>query len=108
MNYKAVFFDFDYTLGDATDAIVAGYNHAFAVMGCPPASRQAIRETVGCMLADGYTIITGDRDERESVSSFAPSLRRWPAPCSGWEPPCATGRNRCCAPSTKKGCGWGW
>ena len=63
MKYKAVFFDFDYTLGDATEAIVAGYNHAFAAMGCPLASRQAIRETVGYMLADGYTIITGDHDE---------------------------------------------
>ena len=26
MDYKAVFFDFDYTLGDATEAIVAGFN----------------------------------------------------------------------------------
>ena len=33
MNFKAVFFDFDYTLADGTEAIVAGFRYAFGRMG---------------------------------------------------------------------------
>ena len=43
MDYKAVFFDFDYTLGDATEAIVAGFQYAFAKMGLPEPEREAVR-----------------------------------------------------------------
>ena len=32
---KAIFFDFDYTLGDATEAIVAGFLYGFQQMGLP-------------------------------------------------------------------------
>ena len=35
MVYPAVLFDFDYTLGDATDAIVAGFAAGFAALGLP-------------------------------------------------------------------------
>ena len=62
MDYKAVFFDFDYTLGDATDAIVAGYTYALTQMGWPAPDREAVRRTVGYMLEDGYTMLTGDSD----------------------------------------------
>ena len=31
--YRAVCFDFDYTLADATDSIVAGFQHGFTKMG---------------------------------------------------------------------------
>lgn len=60
MNYKAVLFDFDYTLGDATDAIVAGFQYAFASMGLPLPEREAVRLTVGHTLEDSYTQLTGD------------------------------------------------
>lgn len=59
--YKAVFFDFDYTLADATDAITAGYQHAFSMMGRTPPTREEIRHVVGYMLVDGYSILSGDR-----------------------------------------------
>ena len=55
MDYKAVFFDFDYTLGDATEAIVAGFQYAFAKMGLPEPEREAVRRTIGMMLEDEYT-----------------------------------------------------
>lgn len=63
MRYKAVFFDFDYTLGDATAAIVAGYEFALTRLGWPKPEREPIRRTVGYTVQDGYTMLTGDRDE---------------------------------------------
>ena len=62
MGYRAICFDFDYTLGDATDAIVAGYTYALTQMGWPAPDREAVRRTVGYMLEDGYTMLTGDSD----------------------------------------------
>lgn len=62
MNYKAICFDFDYTLGDATDAIVAGFTHALTQMGWPAPDREAVRRTVGYMIEDAYTMLTGDTD----------------------------------------------
>lgn len=62
MDYHAVIFDFDYTLGDATEAIVAGFTHGMTVMGYPIPSREAIRKTVGMLLEDAYTSLTGDAD----------------------------------------------
>ncbi len=62
MNYKAICFDFDYTLGDATDAILAGFTHALTQMGWPAPEREAVRRTVGYMIEDAYTMLTGDTD----------------------------------------------
>ena len=60
--YRAVIFDFDYTLGDATDAIVAGAAHGLTVLGHPAPEREAVRRTVGYHLRDAYTMLTGDED----------------------------------------------
>ena len=62
MNYKAVLFDFDYTLGDATEAIVAGFTHAFTEMGLPVPDQDTVRGTVGLMLEDAFTSVTGEED----------------------------------------------
>lgn len=62
MRYKAICFDFDYTLGDATDAILAGFTHALTRMGWPAPDREAVRRTVGYMIGDAYTMLTGDTD----------------------------------------------
>ena len=67
MRYQAVLFDFDYTLGDATESILAGYTYAFEKMGWPAPEREAVRSTVGYLLEDGYTMLTGDSDpERQA------------------------------------------
>lgn len=63
MKYSGVFFDFDYTLGDATEAIVAGFLYGLHTMGYPIPTREAIRLTVGLVLKDGFTAITGETDE---------------------------------------------
>ena len=60
--FQAVCFDFDYTLGDSTDSIVAGFVHGLTSMGWPAPDRETVRHTVGYMLEDSYTMLTGDRD----------------------------------------------
>ena len=62
MKFQAVLFDFDYTLGDATEAIVTGFQYAFARMGLAEPDRESVRTTVGYILEDGYTLLTGDGD----------------------------------------------
>lgn len=60
MNYRAVLFDFDYTLGDATRAIVAGFQYAFQAMGLEPPEQEAVRPTIGMLLEDAFTHLTGE------------------------------------------------
>ena len=60
--YKAICFDFDYTLGDSTDSIVAGFENGFRKLGWPQPDREAVRGTVGFLLEDAYTMLTGDEN----------------------------------------------
>ena len=69
--YRAVCFDFDYTLGDSTDSIVAGFQYAFGEMGWPIPDREAVRGTIGYLLEDAYTMLTGDSDP-ERRAQFRP------------------------------------
>lgn len=62
MKYKAALFDFDYTLGDATASIYEGYCYGFEKMGYPQPELEAVRLTVGYILEDGFTMITGETD----------------------------------------------
>ena len=62
MKYQGVFFDFDYTLGDSTPAIVEGYRLGFEALGLEPPTVDQVRRTVGMTLEDGYSFITGDHD----------------------------------------------
>ena len=71
MRYRAICFDFDYTLGDATESIVAGFQSAFANMGLPVPERDAIRATVGYVLDDAYTLLSGDASQ-EGRETFRP------------------------------------
>ena len=79
MDYKAVLFDFDYTLGDSTVPIVASYAAALAEMGWPEPDREAVRATIGYTLQDGYTMLTGDTDE-EKRKEFFPRFKAHAAP----------------------------
>lgn len=65
MKYTAVLFDFDYTLGDATASIFEGYCYGFEKMGYPRPDLEAVRRTVGYILEDGFTMITGEADEEK-------------------------------------------
>lgn len=60
--YQAICFDFDYTLADCTDSIVAGFHHGLTQLGWPAPDREAVRRTVGFLLEDAYAMLTGDLD----------------------------------------------
>ena len=60
--FQAICFDFDYTLGDCTDSIVAGFQHGLTALGWPAPSREQVQATVGYLLEDSYTMLTGDED----------------------------------------------
>ena len=60
--FQAVCFDFDYTLGDCTDSIVAGFQHGLTGLGWPAPDRETVRGTIGYMLEDSYAMLTGDHD----------------------------------------------
>ena len=70
MRYRGVFFDFDYTLGDATDAIFAGFTHGMTALGYPVPEREAVRRTVGLVLEDAYTALSGDDTVLNLKSTF--------------------------------------
>lgn len=61
MQYKAVIFDFDYTLGDSTDGIILSANYALKKMGYETAEREEIRKTIGLSLPETYAVLTGNR-----------------------------------------------
>lgn len=65
MQYKAVIFDFDYTLGDSTEGIILSANHALTKMGYKPAEREAVRKTIGLSLPETYVALTGDKQEEK-------------------------------------------
>lgn len=67
MRYKAVLFDFDYTLGDGTEAILAGFNHGFETMGLPRPDPDAVRATVGYPLEEEFRMLTGDADPEHAA-----------------------------------------
>ena len=71
MKYRAVCFDFDYTLGDSTDSIVAGFQYGFTRLGWPAPDRETVRGTVGYLLEDAYTLLTGDASP-EHRAAFRP------------------------------------
>ena len=71
MQYKAVLFDFDYTLGDSTLPITLGYQAGLTAMGWPKPTMEQVRPTIGMTLQNGYTLLTGDADEARRDEFFA-------------------------------------
>ncbi len=70
MQYRGILFDFDYTLGDSTPAIVIGYQEGMTAMGWPAPTQEQVRPTIGMTLQNGYTMICGDRDEGRRQEFF--------------------------------------
>ena len=63
MRYDAVIFDFDYTLADATEAIVECFNYAFKMVNLPEQDTLTIKKTVGMAVPTAITVMTGINDE---------------------------------------------
>ena len=60
--FKAILFDFDYTLGNSEEGIILSSNYALTQMGYPGAERDAICRTIGLTLPKTYTVLTGDEN----------------------------------------------
>ena len=67
MNYKAVIFDFDYTLGDCTNGIVLSANYALNKVGYSEADVLEIKKTVGLSLKETFYKLSGDNDVNEAA-----------------------------------------
>lgn len=63
MKYKALIFDFDYTLGDGTDAITTCFQYGISEVGLPAPDRERVRFTIGMTLANAFVQLTGQKDE---------------------------------------------
>jgi phosphoglycolate phosphatase len=63
MKYKAIIFDFDYTLADATEGIVQSYNYAFAQLGLPLQSKETICKTVGMTIVNSFKHMDNSLDD---------------------------------------------
>ena len=61
--YKAVIFDFDYTLGDSTNGIVLSANYALTELGYMEKTVPEIKRTIGLSLKDTFRELTGCPDE---------------------------------------------
>ncbi len=66
MKYQAVIFDFDYTLGDSTEGIVASVTYGLQKLGHNFVSREAICKTIGFSLKEIYCSLTGKESEEET------------------------------------------
>lgn len=68
--YRAVIFDFDYTLGDTTQSIVASVNYALERLGYLPHGVEEIRSTVGLSLDETFRVLTGEADSEKEARFF--------------------------------------
>jgi len=57
--YRAVLFDFDYTLADSSEGIIECANLALQTMGLPQASADEIRATIGLSLTEMFVRFAG-------------------------------------------------
>lgn len=68
--YKALIFDFDYTLGDTTLSIAASINYALGRLGYPAHSVEEIKKTIGLSLNIAFRMLTGDEDDEKEALFF--------------------------------------
>jgi phosphoglycolate phosphatase len=59
--FDTVVFDFDYTLADSSQGVIACIRYALEELGLPPVSDRAACETIGLSLPDTYHRLTGER-----------------------------------------------
>ncbi|MHB1356408.1 MAG: HAD family hydrolase [Anaerolineae bacterium] len=60
--WRAILFDFDYTLADSSPGIIVCANAALAQLGLPPSEADCIRATIGLPLAETFVLLTGLHD----------------------------------------------
>lgn len=57
---RAILFDFDYTLADSSEGILACFQAGLKGIGLPPADSDAIRRTIGLSLPDSLVQVAGE------------------------------------------------
>ena len=67
MKYKAIIFDFDYTLGDSTNGIVLSTNHGLEYLGYGKAELFDIKKTIGFTMKNSYKALTKDDIEDNAI-----------------------------------------
>lgn len=72
--YKAVIFDYDFTLGDSADGIVASCNYALGKLGLMEKTGEEIRRTIGLSLKEVFRALTGS-DDAGAAERFAALFR---------------------------------
>lgn len=65
MNFKAVLFDFDYTLADSSKGIVTCFRHILVRHGYTGVDDAAIKRTIGNTLENSFSILTGVTDAEQ-------------------------------------------
>ena len=70
MRFRAILFDFDFTLADSTAGAIECVNHALVACGFPAAEREAIRRSVAYPLPEVLARLTGVEDEA-AAAAFA-------------------------------------
>jgi phosphoglycolate phosphatase len=69
MPLKAIIFDFDLTLADATKGIYQCMNHALSHFGYPMASDETIKKTIGHPISESFKMLTGNHNP-ETAKDF--------------------------------------
>lgn len=72
--YKAVIFDYDFTLGDSACGIKLSCNYALEKLGFMEKTDNEIRRTIGMSLKDVFRTLTGSYDE-DAAERFAALFR---------------------------------
>jgi phosphoglycolate phosphatase len=62
LRWRAILFDFDYTLVDSSPGIITCANYALAQLNLPPAEPERIRATIGLSLAETFILLTNLRE----------------------------------------------
>ena len=65
-DFQAIIFDFDYTLADSSQGIIASINYALNELGLPLADDEAIRQTIGLSLPDTFVKLAGTEHSARS------------------------------------------
>ncbi len=89
MNYKAIIFDYDFTLGDTTGGIIGSVRYALSEMGRPSCSEMEIRKTIGLSLTKTYETLTGDKSPENAKTFhdlFVEEADRIMTPSAKWLP----------------------
>lgn len=66
MDFEAIIFDFDYTLGDSTKGICMSINYALTKLGYEPSDLESIRKSIGLSMKEAFVQLTQIKNDEQS------------------------------------------